>query len=125
MKKFLGCVLIGILLGGGIVFLGMRINTRSSENFLAGTGNSPFQLFSQESDLEIVEAARQEFGACYAFSTLTAEEQLIYYRIYQAIMGAPMPALKSSSYFSRISRYSFSVRTWFRARGASPGSVTI
>ena len=39
--------------------------------------------------------------------------------------SAPMPAWKSSSYFSRMSRYSFSERIWFLMRGVSPGSVTI
>ena len=39
--------------------------------------------------------------------------------------SAPMAASKSSSYFSRMSRYSFSVRIWFLARGEKPGSVTI
>ena len=39
--------------------------------------------------------------------------------------SAPMPASKSSSYFSRMSRYSFSERIWFLARGEKPGSVTI
>ena len=39
--------------------------------------------------------------------------------------SAPMPARKSSSYFSRMSRYSFSERIWFLASGVSPGSVTI
>ena len=39
--------------------------------------------------------------------------------------SAPMPASKSSSYFSRMSRYSFSDSSWLRSRGVSPGSVTI
>ena len=39
--------------------------------------------------------------------------------------SAPIPASKSSSYFSRISRYSFSERIWFFTSGVSPGSVTI
>ena len=39
--------------------------------------------------------------------------------------SAPIPALKSSSYFSRMSRYSFSERIWFFDSGQSPGSVTM
>ena len=39
--------------------------------------------------------------------------------------SAPMPASKSSSYFSRMSRYSFSERIWFLDRGVKPGSMTI
>ena len=39
--------------------------------------------------------------------------------------SAPIPASKSFSYFSRMSRYSFSVRIWHLLRGVSPGSVTI
>ena len=39
--------------------------------------------------------------------------------------SAPMPAWKSSSYFSRMSRYSFSERIWFFISGVSPASVTI
>ena len=39
--------------------------------------------------------------------------------------SAPMAARKSSSYFSRRSRYSFSLRIWFRVSGQSPGSMTI
>ena len=39
--------------------------------------------------------------------------------------SAPMPASKSSSYFSRMSRYSCSVSIWQRSSGVSPGSVTI
>ena len=39
--------------------------------------------------------------------------------------SAPMPASKSSSYFSRMSRYSFSDRIWQRCSGVMPGSVTI
>ena len=41
------------------------------------------------------------------------------------IASAPMPAWKSSSYFSRISRYSFSERRSQRLSGVEPGSVTI
>ena len=40
--------------------------------------------------------------------------------------SAPMPASKSSSYFSRMSRYSFSDRIWqLLPAASSPGSVTI
>ena len=39
--------------------------------------------------------------------------------------SAPMPARKSSSYFSRMSRYSASVRICFFISGVSPGSITI
>ena len=39
--------------------------------------------------------------------------------------SAPMPASKSSSYFSRMSRYSRSERIWHFSSGVSPGSVTI
>ena len=39
--------------------------------------------------------------------------------------SAPMPASKSFSYFSRMSRYSRSERIWQRSSGVSPGSVTM
>ena len=39
--------------------------------------------------------------------------------------SAPMPASKVSSYFSRISLYSRSVRSCFFSNGVKPGSVTI
>ena len=39
--------------------------------------------------------------------------------------SAPMPAAKSSSYFSRMSRYSRSESIWHFSSGVSPGSVTI
>ena len=41
------------------------------------------------------------------------------------IASAPILALKSSSYFSRISRYSFSERICILVNSVSPGSVTI
>ena len=39
--------------------------------------------------------------------------------------SAPMPASKSSSYFSRISRYSLSFKISFFCSGVEPGSVTM
>ena len=41
------------------------------------------------------------------------------------IASAPMPASKSFSYFSRISRYCFSFKSCFFSSGVVPGSVTI